>query len=146
MATMALLRRSWLMEAPISDLPMTSKLIAGQGLVQDPDQVVGDLAHGLFGLLQLDDEFLAAFHRLDLGVAPAFFVQGAAHLVDGEGLGGAHLHQGAAAELHPQVAVAPAELDKADDPQEAEDPGNGEGIMAPADEVDVGFCQKARRS
>ena len=76
MATMALLRRSWLMEAPISDLPMTLKLIAGQGLVQDPDQVCGHLAHGLFGLLQLDHEFLAAFHRLDLGVAPALLVQG----------------------------------------------------------------------
>ena len=122
MARMALLRRSWLMEAPISDLPMTSKLLPGRDLFRMPGQVGGDLAHGLFGFLQLDHEFLAAFHRLNLGVAPAFLIQGVPHLVDREGLGGAHLHQGAAAELHPQVALAPAELHKGDQPQEASTP------------------------
>ena len=76
MATMALLRRSALMEAPISDLPITLKLLSGRALLRMLDQVVGHLAHGVFGLLQLDHELLAAFDRLDLGVAPAFLIQG----------------------------------------------------------------------
>ena len=58
---------------------------------------------------------------------PSLF-KSSAHLIHREGLGRGELHHGAAAELHPQVAVAPAQLHKGHDAQDDEHPGDDKGV------------------